>query len=202
MCTDCAESGRTRVVGRLTQTGLDGEVRRRDIGDFSESRSRHSMLKWTLGAVGGVGLATSAASMPSRIWNGADAILLRCMPAAPIPGIATSSICDPLVAALREDSPYPVRLIKAGNAPALSPTAVLIDVSIRPSPQRSTVLLAFRIRRASSVDDAEGEITPPAMPISFASSQALAASLDRALERVMPWRNARRPGRFRVRPAH
>lgn len=163
---------------------------------------RGNLLGWAIGVAGGVSLVSPAASMPARIWTGADTILLRCSPAASLEAGMARRVCDAILATLRSHSPYPVRQWVAGSDAAKSPRSVLIEVSIAPSAQPATASLAVRIRKAVSIDDAEGEVVRPPRPLATGTSEALAASTRRALDPILPWRSAAgRPFRPRIRPA-
>lgn len=150
------------------------------------------VLRWAIYAAG-LGYIAPAAAMPSRIWAGADTIFVRCSADTEIEAQFAKRVCNAVISEVGEDAPYPVHNLDAGTVTSPTLGALLFDASITQPSHDSAPLLSIRLAKAVSLDDSEGVIAPPSMPlIQNAASGTLATSVALAVDRVLPWRRNNR----------
>ncbi|WP_331043016.1 hypothetical protein [Sphingomonas sp.] len=119
--------------------------------------------------------------MIAPLWRGVDRVLVQCAADDPAAG---RRLCTAALENFRRDSPWPV--------------AAHADV---PVPERRDVIVRLRIaagvllvsvERGVVVDESEGMLVGSPVPLAATDAATLAMSVEKGLDRSLPWRHHRR----------
>ena len=127
--------------------------------------------------------------LASRFWRGVKIIQFDCKVDASAQALVSNNICAQALAAAQHGAPISVGPIGPIGADAI--------LSVRISQAGGKPVITAKLSRVLIADDAQGYIVSP--PLQAERGMSL-ATIDRAFDRILPWRQTAQ-GRFKRAPS-